>query len=299
MIASLFLSAMVSLTAVAAAGGEPAGKPAKVPSVSSPPRSDQPAATPRDKVLTNSLGMKLAWVPPGKFWMGGGGGKPGEREVEIPRGFYLGVTTATQGQWQALMGTNPSGFSRTGDHKDKVNDISDGDLAQFPVENVSWNDAQEFLAKLNEREKVSGWVYRLPKEAEWEYACRGGATSKEDCAYDYYLERPSNDLSSTEANFDGKHPGGNGVPGPCLGRTTKVGSYKPNRLGLFDMHGNVYQWCDDILAQGSSSRVVRGGCLSHVGQRCRSAYRGAREPRVRSYTLGFRLALVPSGAAGK
>ena len=109
---------------------------------------------------------------------------------------------------------------------------------------MSWDDVQEFLQKLNAREKDSGWMYRLPTEAEWEYACRGGASSKEECSYHFYLDKPTNDLSSTQANFNGNYPDGGAAKGPYLERTTKVGSYQPNRLGLYDMHGNVWEWSD-------------------------------------------------------
>ena len=105
------------------------------------------------------------------------------------------------------MGNNPSRFSRAGNGKDKVKNIADADLKVFPVESVSWDDAQEFIKKLNERERGNGWTYRLPAEAEWEYACRGGATSEEECSFHFYLDRPTNDLSSKQANFSGDYPG--------------------------------------------------------------------------------------------
>src|SRR5271157_3809075 len=120
---------------------------------------------------------------------------------------------------------NPSYFSRDGEGKDKVKDIKDEELKHFPVENVSWDDAQEFIKKLNEREKGRGYMYRLPSEAEWEYACRGGATSEEECSYHFYFAKPTNDLSSEQANFLGTSPVGNADKGKYLKRTTKVGSY--------------------------------------------------------------------------
>ena len=123
------------------------------------------------KVYTNSVGIKFAFVPRGTFWKGGGGGKPGVLQVEIPEDFYLGIFPVTQGQWTELMGDNPSYYSRKGKGNDDVAKISDTDLALFPVEQVSWKDAQEFIRKLNEREKGKS-VYRLPNENEWEYACR-------------------------------------------------------------------------------------------------------------------------------
>jgi formylglycine-generating enzyme required for sulfatase activity len=252
----------------------------------------QPAQPPAE--FTNSIGIQFAWIPPGSFWMGGGGGQAGDRQAEIPEGFYLGVYPVTQEQWQKVMGSNPSWFSRRGAGKDKVKGISDKNLAQFPVEQVSFEDVQQFLAKMNAREDYSGWVYRLPTEAEWEYSSRGGASTKEECSYHFYLEQPSNDLSSMQANFNGNYPEGRGAKGPYLERTTKVGSYKPNRLGLYDMHGNVWEWCEDLY-EGGPARVIRGGSWSKLGCNCQAALRSGGEPALRSSALGFRLARVPSG----
>src|SRR5260370_29988562 len=141
-------------------------------------------------------------------------------------------------------GKNPSHFCRTGDGKEKVKDVSDAALKQLPVDSVSWNDVKEFIDKLNERERDrnAGWLYRLPKEKEWEYACRGGATSAEDCSFDFYLDKPTNDLSSEQANFDGTHPAGNAAKVDYLHRPQKVGSYPANRLGLYGMHGKACEW---------------------------------------------------------
>ncbi len=162
------------------------------------------------------------------------------------------------------------------------------------METVSWDDAQAFIKKLNEREKGSGWLYRLPTEAEWEYACRGGATSEEECSYHFYLDKPTNDLSSEQANFNGNNPFGNAPKGKYLERTTKVGSYKPNKLGLYDMHGNVWQWCADLHESGFG-RVIRGGSWDISASRCRAANRGGSAPADRFIIVGFRLARVPSG----
>ena len=131
------------------------------------------------------------------------------------------------------------------------------------MEQVSWNGTREFIKKLNEKERNKGWTYRLPTEAEWEYACRGGATSEKECSFHFYFDKPTNDLSSEQANFCGEGLFGKAPKGPCLDRTCKVGSYKPNKVGLYDMHGNVSQWCADLFeadgSGGGSDRVTRGG----------------------------------------
>jgi formylglycine-generating enzyme required for sulfatase activity len=179
-----------------------------------------------------------------------------------------------------------------------VKDISDADLKLFPVERVSWDDTQEFLQRLNAREKVSGFLYRLPTEEEWEYACRGGTSSQSECGFDFYFARPTNDLSSAQANCNGSHPAGNAPRGQYLGRTTKVGSYPPNRLGIYDMHGNVGEWCEDRLAAGGSARVNRGGGWHNRAVSCRASHRDWGEPAFRGDYFdspGVRLAAVPSG----
>jgi formylglycine-generating enzyme required for sulfatase activity len=236
------------------------------------------------------LGMKFVPLPKGTFYMGGGGGKAGKK-TEIKEDFEIAVHPVTQGQWQELMGNNPSWFSRRGGGKQEVKDIKDEELKQFPVETVSWDDVQEFVKKLNEKEKGKGYVYRLPTEAEWEYACRGGATTEEECSYHFYSEKPTNDLSSKQANFRGESPYGKGEKGPDLDRPTKVGSYTPNKLGLYDMHGNVWQWTDSLWAEGGSSRVTRGGGFCDSGFICRAAVRSDSGTGAAT-AVGFRLARV-------
>jgi formylglycine-generating enzyme required for sulfatase activity len=188
------------------------------------------------------------------------------------------------------MGNNPSWFSRKGKSRASVQDISDEELKLFPVEMVSWDDAQEFLKKLNEKERGRGYFYRLPSEAEWEYACRGGATSLAECSHHFYFDKPTNDLSSGQANFDGNYPFGKADKGPYLLRPTRVGAYAPNRLGLCDMHGNVRQWTS---SQEGSVRVYRGGDWHKSGSNCRAGLRTGDEPTTRYSHIGFRLARVP------
>jgi formylglycine-generating enzyme required for sulfatase activity len=236
--------------------------------------------------------MQFVRVPKGTFWMSDKS-KNAQKQVTIDADFELAAYTVTQGQWEAVMAKNPSHFSRWGMGKKQVKDIADEELRCFPVENVSWDDVQVFLAKLNEKLEGRGWTYRLPTDAEWEYACRGGATAKEECSFDFYFDQPTNDLSSTQANFNGNSPAGQAEKGPYLQRPTKVGSYAPNKLGLFDMHGNVWQWCSD---SAGLLRVIRGSGWSGNASNCRAADRGKNAPSTRNYALGFRLCRVASGA---
>jgi formylglycine-generating enzyme required for sulfatase activity len=248
---------------------------------------------PGDAVLDrdDSPLMTFVRLPKGTFTMGFNSAiEPGEKQ-EIRAGFEIAAHDVTQGQWQAVMGGNPSWFSRTGGGSRDVRNISDEELKLFPVERVSWDDAQEFIRRLNELERRHGYVYRLPTGAEWEYACRGGSTSQEECSYHFYLDRPTNDLSSQQANFDGNFPAGNAPRGEHLQRTTRVGAYPPNRLGLYDMHGNVWQWCQDLE---ESERVLRGGGWSNRGNECRAGYHNRYVPSNRFNFIGFRLVRVPA-----
>jgi eukaryotic-like serine/threonine-protein kinase len=270
----LFASCLaVTLSGALAAVGAPEPKPVK----------------PKD----GPLGMKFVPLAKGTFYMGWNGQEGSASKTEIKEDFEVAIHTVTQGQWQEVMGKNPSWFSRDGGGKDKVKDIKDEDLKQFPVESVSWEDAQEFIKKLNEKEKGRGYLYRLPSEMEWEYACRGGATSEEECSYHFYFDKPTNDLSSKQANVNGEHPFGKGEKGPYLGRPTKVGSYAPNKLGLYDMHGNVWQWCEDLWEPGASLRVLRGGSWFFDAGYCSAATRIRLTPDYRRGNFGLRLARVP------
>src|SRR5262249_34565169 len=159
-------------------------------------------------------------------------------------------------------------------------------------EMVSWDDAQESIKKLNEKERGRGYLYRLPTEAEWEYACRGGATSEEECSYHFYFDKPTNDLSSEQANFDGNLPAGKAPKGKYLQWTTRVGAYPPNKLGLCDMHGNVSQWCGDVFPGGRLG-AYRGGGWSTYSADCSAMSRGISAPTNRDHYHGFRLVRVP------
>jgi uncharacterized protein (TIGR02996 family) len=253
--------------------------------------------------LRNHIGMELALIPSGVFLMGS---PPDEaermddeqqHEVEITRPFGLGVHPVTVGQFASF--ARATGYGQT-DWQNPGFPQDD----RHPVVKVSWDDAQAFCAWLTKTE--SGRVYRLPTEAEWEYACRAGAPE----AYPFHVGQPLHSLSSTQANFDGGFPYGGGAQGPYLGRTTPVGSYPPNAWGLYDLHGNVRELCADWYEYAyhrqsprrdppgppeGSDRVIRGGCWAECGQDCRAAHRDWDEPAFRSEHLGFRVALVLSG----
>jgi formylglycine-generating enzyme required for sulfatase activity len=234
----------------------------------------------------NRLGMEFVLVPRGKSWLCGWGGKPGNREVEFKADFYMGKYEVTQEEWEKVMGKNPSHFSRIGAGKDAVKDVSEADLKRFPVEQASWDDAQVFIKRVNERAKEPGWVYRLPTLEEWEYACRGGPLpNREQSAFDFYIPEPRNFLLPEHANFRPE-------PNWGLQKTCKVGSYRPNRLGLYDMHGNVCEWC----ARGEATLpAVRGGCFYVRSEHCRAVGVVATEPSARDCGTGLRLARVRAG----
>jgi formylglycine-generating enzyme required for sulfatase activity/outer membrane protein assembly factor BamB len=266
--------------------------------------ADSPGAT-----LTNSIGMKLALIPAGEFLMGSGDSEAGARDderprhrVRITRPFYLGVHEVTQDEYTRVMGSNPSFFAPTGPGQGKVAGLNTG---RFPVEQVRWPDAVEFCRRLSElpEEKKAGRAYRLPTEAEWEYACRSGTAT----AFAF-----GNSLSSRQANFNGLFPFGDAPRGPFLARTSEGGSYRPNAWGLYDMHGNVWEWCSDWFGKDyykesprddptgparGSVRVIRGGEWYGDGRDCRSAFRYADLPTGIFYVLGLRVAMTPPGQA--
>ena len=258
------------------------------------------------KEIINAIGMRLVLIPAGEFKMGSPDSDPDavafqkpQHRVRITRPFCLGATEVTQGQYQAVTGANPSHFQGSAD---------------LPVENVSWLDAIDYCSELSRKEGLTpfyrvqgetvevpdwnGTGYRLPTEAEWEYVCRAGSTTR------YNFGDDAADLgefawysgNSQTQNVRLSHP---------------VGQKRPNAWGLYDMHGNVEEWCwdgyeadyysknpssaDPLGPSQAASRVNRGGCWRLSPQRSRSAFRSGQAPGNRSAVLGFRVARVQPG----
>ncbi len=240
-------------------------------------------------------GIRLCWCPPGGFLMGSPRGeperRPGEDQVRVTltMGFWMGKFETTQGQWKRVMGKLPGELTA---------ELPEGD--DFPVGNVNFAEAEAFCRKLTELGRrvgslLGGWEFRLPSEAQWEFACRAGTTTA--TAF-------GDKLSSKQANFKGK-PYNGAEPGPSLGRAAKVGSYPANAWGLHDMHGNTFEWCrdwyhprlpggtdPDLYLAKAASRVRRGGCWADEGWPCRSAFRLRFEPERRYDHIGFRVVAV-------
>ena len=234
--------------------------------------------------LTETQNITMGWVPSGESWLGGGGGEEGTTAFTLEQGLWCGIYTVTQEQWQAVMGNNPSHFN--GKPKN-------------PVEMVSWNDVYVFLQKLNAISSRSGVLYRLPTANEWEFILRGGPIPKSQSKYHYYFARSkvdltsvaSDDLSSTQANFDGEYPEGSVKEGPYLETTSAVGNYLPNSLGMYDMHGNVEELTSTELG---SDHATCGGSWLLNGDGCKASDRIS-DPGDRETYIGFRLLAVPVG----
>jgi len=247
-------------------------------------------------------GVRLCWCPPGTFRMGSPASEPDHHsdewqvEVTLTKGFWMGKYEATQGQWKRVVGKLP------GEPTAELGEADD-----LPVGNVNYPEAEAFCRKLTDLGRRSvdlpaGWEFRLPTEAQWEYACRAATTTA--TAF-------GDQLSSEQANFGGK-PYNGAAPGRPVNRATRVGSYPANAWGLHDMHGNVWEWCRDWYhprlpggndpdlssvkgpsnRDGTFSRVRRGGAWCDDGQACRSARRLRYEEDRRYDHIGFRVVVV-------
>jgi formylglycine-generating enzyme required for sulfatase activity len=276
----LFKSAVVCIFAM---GGCDQGQPTHPATTSNP--------TPVElSESANSIGMEFKLIPAGTYTMGDGTGNEDEtpHKVTLTKPFKMGVHEVTQAQYEQVMGVNPSEFKG----------------ADHPVEMVSCEDALAFCRRLSElpAEKVAGNVYRLPTEAEWEYACRAGTTTK-------YSFGDDDSLLGDYARFFGASELGDYAwflwnSGDA---THPVGSKQPNAWGLCGMHGNVVEWCQDrhgdypvgavtdpTGATSGYGGVIRGGCWGFPAKQCRSAARGSIDPSLRFSYGGFRVCLSPS-----
>ena len=224
--------------------------------------------------LGKDVKLALVLLPAGKFMMGSPTSEKGrnddetQHEATLTKSYYMGKYEVTQEQWEAVMGNNPSETKGS----------------KLPVTDVSWEDCQEFIKKLNAKTKGG---YRLPTEAEWEFACRAGTTTK----YSF-----GDEITPQDANYDDSK----------IGKPVAVGSYRPNAFGLYDMHGNVWEWCEDWYGAYSAGavtdpkglgwgnrRVLRGGSFVSDGSAARSPNRGVNTPTGRLHSFGFRLARTP------
>jgi predicted Zn finger-like uncharacterized protein len=272
----------------------------------------RPAALPPCPEYVNSVGMRFKLLPPGRFLMGSPPDEEGRNademphEVHLSHAFGIGVYPVTQAQYAQVMGRNPSWFTAWGGGKDLV---ADADTGHLPVESISWDEAMEFCRRLSAlaEEKRSGCRYRLPTEAEWEYACREGGRAR--AAF-----HCGSALSAAQANFDGRYPYGGAARGQAVGRPTPVGSYPPNGVGLYDLHGNIWEWCLDWYspdyftsgpaldppgpaASPEGTRVLRGGSWGDAGVLCRTACRAHEKPSGQTIYIGFRVVLVAADEA--
>jgi formylglycine-generating enzyme required for sulfatase activity len=233
--------------------------------------------------LGNGVFLEMIAIPGGTFLMGSPENEAGRRDSESPQhqvtvpSFFMGKYQLTQAQYQAIMGNNPSSFK--GNNR--------------PVENVSWDDAVAFCQKLTQK---TGNNYRLPSEAEWEYACRAG--TKTPFSF-------GDNITTDLVNYDGNYPYKSAAKGKYRQETTDVGTFPPNAFGLYDMHGNVWEWCEDDWHEnyinaptdgsawnsrsGNSEKVLRGGSWDLYARHCRSALRLRNSRDGRYCPFGFRV----------
>lgn len=261
--------------------------------------------------ITNSIEIQLRLIPPGEFLMGSPTSELGRNDQEsqkftkITKAFYLSVCEVTQEQYERVMGSNPSQFSASGDGQNEVSEI---DTSRFPVENISSYEAMEFCRKLSMKEGVE---YRLPTEAEWEHACRAGTTTayssganiSELDATGWFADNSGKAVIDSRDIWETDHDNYYKRLLVNVCRPHVVGSKKPNVWGLYDMHGNVWEWCEDCRksdgrdqmlddsidpVQGNY-RVLRGGAFRGLPLAVRSAFRYIIQPDNRGDDIGFRL----------
>jgi sulfatase modifying factor 1 len=251
--------------------------------------------------MVKGISHTMRYIPPGSFLMGSQEDEPErnsdetQHPVTLTQGFWMGETTVTQQLWLAVAGTNPSSFQ-----EEESQNNTDGQ-AQLPVEKVSWNDCEQFCQQLNQL--VPGLSLILPTEAQWEYACRAGTQTPFSTG---------EQLTTEQANYDGDDPYNNGEKGEYRSKTVAADAFTPNPWGLYQMHGNVWEWCrdgnSDYQAQPEtdpvgepdtdeqSDRVLRGGSWLGSGRFCRSASRNWGLRVGASGSIGLRVTQVePAG----
>jgi len=260
--------------------------------------------------IAKDVVMEFCWIPPGESQLGSSkeeqdyiaktlfdGKRPDflDQESESKRGkfktngFWMGRYPVTQEEWKVLMGDNPSYFDGI-----KANKAHGLETHHFPVEQVSWDECQKFLAKMNNRDDIAkvfggGKRFALPHENQWEYACRGGMGNKRP----YFW---GDELNGTQANCNGNYPFKTSTKGQNLGRTCAVEftngeKYEKHPWGLMHMHGNIWQWCDNLYEQ-TNDKVNRGGSCNSYEWCCRSAFRGRVAPAASDIDIGFRVCLA-------
>ncbi|MHB0947313.1 MAG: formylglycine-generating enzyme family protein [Sedimentisphaerales bacterium] len=259
--------------------------PANVASKAAAPAvSTSPALTEKTIDLGNDVSLTLVLVPAGEFEMGSPmeelkrDGDEAQHHIKLTKPFYMGKFEVTQLQYRVIMSQNPS----------KVG----GD--KLPVENVNWYEACRFLKKLSDK---TGIKFRLPTEAEWEYACRAGTKT---------AFNTGTTIDSDFANYNAKDAYADGIIGTYLDSVCEVGKYKPNAFGLYDMHGNVWEWCSDFYdkdyykvtpltdpngPQKGDGKVIRGGAWNEPAWKCRSADRNHRGEKTNQPVIGFRVVM--------
>jgi formylglycine-generating enzyme len=255
--------------------------------------------------IVKGMRMKLCWIPPGTAQLGStkeeedyvtkafyfgkrnevlDGETEGKRGTYTSKGYWLGKYVVTQAEYEAVAGKNPSKFVPS---QEEIRKAGIKDTSRFPVESVSWEEAAAFVKKLNVPKGMTKGQFCLPNEDEWEYACRGGLGNKRA----FYF---GNVLDGTQANCDGSQPYGTLAKGPYLRRPTEVGSYEqvaPHPWGLCDMHGNVWQWCENV--ESGKGNVLRGGAFNYAPVGHRSASRFWFVPGNFNDYRGFRLCFRP------
>ena len=274
--------------------------------------------------------LTLLWIPPGRFWMGSPATEPERLDSEDPQhlvqlqGFFMGQTPITQAQWREVadwqerpgerwgrqLKTNPSRFQSNAEQGEGLERLfeTEANTNNRPVEQVSWLDAMEFCNRLSQR---TGRSYTLPSEAQWEYACRAGTTTPF-----HFGDRISSKLANYNGEYDDEYVYGPGPKGIDRGQTTPVEMFPANAWGLYDMHGNVWEWCLDewhvdyngAPTDGSAwvehvegeknkelenMRLLRGGSWRFHARICRSACRFNGHPDGRDYDVGFRVCCLP------